>query len=601
MIRPLELLAPAKNLACGIAAIDHGADAVYIGAPRFGARASAGNSVADIARLCDYAHQFQAKVYVTVNTIIYDDELEATRQLLQELQEVGVDAVLVQDFSLLTSHSSLPLHASTQTDNRTAEKVAWLRDLGFKRVVLARELSIDEIRAIHEAVPDVELEVFVHGALCVSYSGQCYASQYCFGRSANRGECAQFCRMQFDLVDADGRVIEHNRYLLSLKDLCQIDNLEALAEAGATSFKIEGRLKDADYVKNVTAAYSERLNQLIRRHPDCYCRASLGHCRYTFTPNLQKTFNRGYTTYFANGRRPDIASFDTPKAIGEFVGTVKEIRRDSFTVAGTARFANGDGLCFFASPSSLQGFRVNRVEGNRLFPQHMPEDLRPGQRFYRNSDQEFDRLLSRPSAERKIPVTLSLRPTSDGFSLSSCDVTVSIQSEHQKAEKPQRENIVRQLTKLGNTPYECQEVDIPADFNYFIPSSQLAELRRRLVGEMGEMGNMGNLGVLGDAHSAHLAQNPHYPHPHLYNIANREAADFYGVDAPSAYELHPTPKAVLMQCRHCLRYALGFCVRHGGRRPDWREPLSLRLGDGRTFRLEFDCHNCQMNVYASNT
>ena len=614
MIRPLELLAPAKNLACGIAAIDHGADAVYIGAPRFGARASAGNSVADIARLCDYAHQFQAKVYVTVNTIIYDDELDDTRQLLQQLQQGGVDAVLVQDFSLFTLHSSLPFHASTQTDNRTAEKVAWLRDLGFTRVVLARELSIDEIRAIHEAVPDVELEVFVHGALCVSYSGQCYASQYCFGRSANRGECAQFCRMQFDLVDADGRVIEHDRYLLSLKDLCQIDNLEALAEAGATSFKIEGRLKDADYVKNVTAAYSERLNQLVRRHPDRYRRASLGHCHYTFTPNLQKTFNRGYTTYFANGRRPDIVSFDTPKAIGEFVGTVKEIRRDSFNVAGTARFANGDGLCFFASPSTLhrspstlQGFRVNRVEGNRLFPQHMPEGLRPGLRLYRNSDQEFDRLLSRPSAERKISITLSLRPTPDGFSLSSGGVTFSIQSEHQTAEKPQRENIVRQLTKLGNTPYECSDVDIPADFNYFIPSSQLAELRRGLVDGMGRMGLMGNVGNLGNTedahqtHSAHIAHPPHYPHPHLYNIANREAAAFYGVGTPSAYELHPTPEAVLMQCRHCLRYALGFCVRHGGRRPDWHEPLSLRLGDGRTFRLEFDCHNCQMNVYAPIT
>ena len=394
MTRPLELLAPAKNLECGKAAIDHGADAVYIGAQRFGARAAAGNSVADIAELCRYAHQFDAKVYVTVNTIIYDDELEDTRRLLEELQQSGVDAVLVQDMAILqmrneeleirneNEHSSFPishfsfdLHASTQTDNRTAEKVAWLCDLGFSRVVLARELSIDEIRAIHEAVPDVELEVFVHGALCVSYSGQCYASQYCFQRSANRGECAQFCRMQFDLLDADGRVIEHDRHLLSLKDMCQIDNLEALAEAGATSFKIEGRLKDVAYVKNVTAAYSERLNQIIRRHPDLYCRASRGHCRYTFTPNLQKTFNRGYTDYFARGRRPDIASFDTPKAMGEFVGTVKEIRRDSFTVAGTATFANGDGLCFLNRDRQLEGFRVNRVEGNRLFPQRMPDGL----------------------------------------------------------------------------------------------------------------------------------------------------------------------------------------------------------------------------------
>ena len=596
MTRPLELLAPAKNLECGIAAIDHGADAVYIGAQRFGARASAGNSVADIAKLCDYAHQFQAKVYVTVNTIIYDDELEATRQLLQELADAKVDAVLVQDSSLFTLHSSLPLHASTQTDNRTTEKVQWLHDLGFCRVVLARELSIDEIRAIHESVPDVGLEVFVHGALCVSYSGLCYASQHCFHRSANRGECAQFCRMQFDLLDADGQVIEHNRHLLSLKDMCQIDNLEALAEAGATSFKIEGRLKDVTYVKNVTAAYSERINDIIRRHPDRYHRASLGRCRYTFTPNLQKTFNRGYTTYFANGRRSDIASFDTPKAMGEFVGTVKELRRDSFNVAGTARFANGDGLCFLDKDRQLQGFRVNRVEGNRLFPQRMPDGLHPGLRLYRNNDQEFERLLSKPSAERKISITLSLRPTDEGFCLSSGDVAVELPIVHQTAEKPQRENIIRQLTKLGNTPYECSEVDLPEDFNYFIPSSQLAELRRQLVYGLAHKPH--------ESYESHRPYEPHrpnepYPSSHLYNIANREACRFYGVDSPTAYELHPSADAVLMQCRHCLRYSLGYCVKHGGQRPTWREPLYLRLGDGRRFRLEFDCLNCQMNVYAS--
>jgi len=628
--RPLELLAPAKNLECGKAAIDHGADAVYIGAQRFGARAAAGNSVADIAELCRYAHQFDAKVYVTVNTIIYDDELEDTRRLLEELQQSGVDAVLVQDMALLvsryevrgtryenssyadsnlaprTSHlvprKNIEFHASTQTDNRTVEKVAWLCDLGFSRVVLARELSIDEIRAIHEAVPDVELEVFVHGALCVSYSGQCYASQYCFQRSANRGECAQFCRMQFDLLDADGRVIEHDRHLLSLKDMCQIDNLEALAEAGATSFKIEGRLKDVAYVKNVTAAYSERLNQIIRRHPDLYRRASRGHCRYTFTPNLQKTFNRGYTDYFARGRRPDIASFDTPKAMGEFVGTVKEIRRDSFTVAGTATFANGDGLCFLNRDRQLEGFRVNRVELNRLYPQRMPDGLRPGLRLYRNNDQEFDRLLSKPSAERKIPITMSLRPTADGFRLSSGDVFVDLCIPHQTAEKPQRDNIIRQLTKLGNTPYECADVDLPADFNYFIPSSQLAELRRQLVDKMAHRSYESYRSYR--SHESYESYKSHSSHsPHLLNIANREAARFYGVDAPSAYELRPTPDAVLMQCRYCIRYTLGYCPTSNlsPLTSHLKYPLYLRLADGRRFRLEFDCAHCQMNVYASNS
>jgi putative protease len=621
-MRELELLSPAKNLECGKAAIDHGADAVYIGAQRFGARAAAGNSVADIGELCRYAHQFSAKVYVTVNTIIYDDELDATRSLLQELAGVGVDAVLVQDMGVMkmAREAGLTVHASTQTDNRTAEKVRWLSSLGCEQVVLARELSISEIAEIHRQVPETKLEVFVHGALCVSYSGLCYASQHCFGRSANRGECAQFCRMKFDLLDAEGRVVEHDRYLLSLRDMNQLNNLEALADAGATSFKIEGRLKDVGYVKNVTAAYSQQLNEIVRRHPDRYCRSSHGHCTYTFTPNLDKTFNRGYTTYFATGRQPDIASFDTPKALGEYVGKVKEMRRDSFNVAGTASFANGDGLCFFTANRELQGFRVNRVEGNRLYPQHMPADLRSGMALYRSNDQAFDRLLSRPSAERKIPITMSLRATADGFELSSDGVSIGLVIEHQTAEKPQRDNIVRQLTKLGGTPYECTDVDIPADFNYFIPSSQLAEMRRRLVERIEVRGSRyevrgGKFEVRGSRYevreysnpssaaelSSHLAPRTSYldHHPHLYNIANREACRFYGVEAPTAYELRPTPDAVLMQCRHCLRYALGYCVKHGGERPSWKEPLYLRLGDGRRFRLEFDCRNCQMNVYAS--
>ena len=404
-MRALELLAPAKNLECGIAAIDHGADAVYIGASRFGARSAAGNSIEDIQKLCDYAHPFGVKVYVTVNTIIYDDELEPTRQLLQQLAAIGVDAILVQDMAVLEMAQQIPIafHASTQTDNRTVEKVSWLHSLGFSRAVLARELSIDEIATIHQSVPDIDLEVFVHGALCVSYSGICYASQHCFKRSANRGDCAQFCRMRFSLVDADNKEIEHERYLLSLKDMNQSENLLTLAEAGATSFKIEGRLKDVAYVKNVTAAYSEKLNAIVQRFPSMYCRASLGHCTYTFTPDLKKTFNRGYTTYFTEGRKPDIASFDTPKAIGEYVGKVKEIRHDSFNVAGTASFANGDGLCFLNADKQFEGFRANRAVGNRIFPFKMPVGLRPGMSLYRNNDQEFERILSKPSATRKIP------------------------------------------------------------------------------------------------------------------------------------------------------------------------------------------------------
>ena len=648
----LELLAPAKNLACGIAAIDHGADAVYIGASRFGARSAAGNSLDDIRQLCEYAHPFGVKVYVTVNTILYDDELDATRQLLQDLQTIGVDAILVQDMAILElSASILPLsrgsqrgsdhpfprlHASTQTDNRTPEKVRWLRSLGFSRVVLARELSVEEIVEIHREVPDVELEVFVHGALCVSYSGLCYASQYCFGRSANRGECAQFCRMKFSLVDGEGREVEHDRYLLSLKDMNQSDHLLELIEAGATSFKIEGRLKDVSYVKNVTAAYSQRLNDIISRYPDKYRRSSLGECRYTFTPDLRKTFNRGYTTYFLHGRQPNIASFDTPKAVGEYVGTVKELSGDSFTVSGIASFANGDGLCFINADRQLEGFRANRVQGNRIWPYRMPQGLRPGVRLYRNSDQEQERILSKPSAERRIPIRFALRAVDDGFTLSASILPLSscvplvasdqrssggsqrgsdqpllsdsehmgtvplihISANHIPAQKPPHDNIIRQLSKLGDTIYTCSSVDIPADFNYFIPNSVLSDMRRSLV-ELMDNGqwikDKSKSIVSSDNYPLSIV---HYPFDYLYNISNRLSQQFYGAKDLSAYELKGGDGPI-MQCRHCIRYALGYCVKHGGQRPTWHEPLSLVLGDGRRFRLEFDCKHCQMNVYAA--
>lgn len=590
---PLELLAPAKNLACGIAAIDHGADAVYIGAPKFGARAAVGNSIDDIRQLCEYAHQFDAKIYVTLNTIVYDDELEQVRGLIDELAAIGVDAVLVQDMGLLQFMDGKPfeIHASTQTDNRTADKVRWLKQLGFSRAVLARELSAEEIAEIHREVPDIELEVFVHGALCVSYSGICYASQHCFQRSANRGECAQFCRMRFSLVDAEGTEVEHERYLLSLKDMNQSDNLEKLIEAGAVSFKIEGRLKDVAYVKNVTAAYSERLNAYIRKHPEEYCRASKGRCEYTFTPNLNRTFNRGYTTYFVNGRQPDIASFDTPKAVGEFVGRVKEIRNDSFNVAGTASFANGDGLCFLNSDRQFEGFRANRVAGNRIFPFKMPAGLRPGMALYRNNDQEFERILSKPSATRKIAITVALRSVDDGFELSANGVTVHFDAEHQLAQKSPRENIVRQLSKLGDTIYECAEVVVPDNFNFFIPNSQLSDMRRQLIDAMGQAKR--------EVKQARVGNNPGVKElSYQNNISNHQSAAFYGTNELSAYELKGGDGPI-MQCRHCLRYSLGYCVKRGGKRPTWREPLSLVLGDGRRFRLEFDCQHCQMNVYAS--
>lgn len=605
-IQTLELLAPAKNLECGIAAIDHGADAVYIGADHFGARAAAGNSTDDIARLCSYAHQFGARVYVTVNTIVYDNEIDSVRRLLKRIGEAGADAILVQDMALVSmlSDIGLEMHASTQTDNRTADKVEWLRGLGFKRVVLARELSVDEIAEIHAKHSDVELEVFVHGALCVSYSGQCYASQYCFQRSANRGECAQFCRLKFDLVDAEGKVIEHDRHLLSLKDMCQIDNLERLAEAGAVSFKIEGRLKDVAYVKNVTAAYSRRLDEIVAAHPDKYRRASFGRVDYGFDPDLRKTFNRGYTTYFADGRQPDIFSPDTPKALGEYVGKVKEVKRQCLTVSGVASFANGDGLCFINADRQLEGFRVNRAEGNRLYPSSMPRNLRQGLALYRNNDQQFERLLSRPSAVRRLSLTMSLSATESGFALDVATedgrkARVEAKAEHTVAQKPQHENIVRQLSKLGTTIYDCTNITIPDDFPWFVPSSLLAQMRRDACAEVSEhsLTSKNPSPLTSNSLSPLTYKNPSRP-PYLLNASNTLAVEFYrqlGVEA-SAFETQKKhgEGEKLMQCRFCLRHALGYCVNKGGRKPQWKEPLFLRLPDGRKFQLQFNCKRCEM-------
>lgn len=611
-MRELELLAPAKNLECGMAAIDHGADAVYIGAQHFGARAAAGNSIEDIGRLCDYAHRFGAKVFVTCNTITYDEELDYMQRVISQLAAIGIDALLVQDMATLSMVRGMALHASTQCDIRTAEKVRWLRDLGFARVVLARELSVEEIRAIHESVPDMELEVFVHGALCVSYSGVCYASQHCFGRSANRGECAQFCRLKFNLIDADGREIEHQRHLLSLKDMCRIDHLEELAAAGASSFKIEGRLKDAAYVKNVVSAYSQRLDELVRRHPDKYRRASQGRVEYHFTPNLAKTFNRGYTTYFLQGRQPDIASFDTPKALGEYVGKVKELRGNSFNVAGTASFANGDGLCFLNDDHELEGFRVNRAEGNRLFPLRMPSRLRPGQALYRNNDEAFEKILSARTAERRIPVFMEYALSEDGFLLRmrSGDGLLQgesrVKADRQEARSPQADNLHRQLSKLGNTPYVCAKLTIEEGADaFFIPSSLLSELRRRCVEDMKPtLRPLPESKVSSEVPLVPVSGwQPEYKnYPYLYNISNQRAVKFYeehGLEHPrAAFEVKPSGSPLIMQCRHCLRYSLGYCERRGGHKPSWREPLSLELSDGRRFRLEFKCNECQMNIYA---
>ena len=603
--RKIELLAPAKNLECGIAAIDHGADAVYIGAPKFGARAAAVNSLEDIAALVEYAHLYNARIYLTVNTILKDEELQETEKMIWALFHAGVDALIVQDMGITGLNlPPIPLHASTQMDNRTVEKVRFLAAAGFRQVVLARELSLREISKIHEACPDVPLEIFVHGALCVSYSGQCYVSQACFGRSANRGECAQFCRLPFSLVDAEGRVIVKDKHLLSLKDLNQSDELEALLDAGASSFKIEGRLKDVSYVKNVTAAYRRKLDAIFARRKE-YVRASSGSCRYAFNPQLDKSFSRGFTHYYLHGRTKDVFSFDTPKSLGEEMGTMKEARGNYLTVAGLKSFNNGDGVCYIDEQGRLQGFRINRVEGNKLYPQEMPR-IKPRTVLYRNFDQEFEKILARKSSERRIAVFVRLTDTPFGFALTLTDeddnsVTLSLAREKEPARTPQEENLKTQLAKFGNTPFEAVRIDIDFAGNWFLPASVLADFRRQAVEKLISARRINyrrELFVLKP--TAHAF--PQSTLTYLGNVMNGQAVSFYAghgvASIAPAFERAPAEKAVLMFCKHCLRYSMGWCPVHQRERSPYREPYYLVSTDGKRFRLEFDCKNCQMKVNA---
>ena len=604
--RPIELLSPAKDLNCGIEAINHGADAVYIGAPKFGARAAAGNSLEDIRELCEYAHLYGARIYVTLNTILKEDELEEAERMIWDLWRVGTDALIIQDMGITRLNlPPIPLHASTQTDNRTPEKVRFLEAAGFTQVVLARELSLNEIRRISEATT-VPLEVFVHGALCVSYSGQCYLSAALSGRSANRGECAQYCRLPYTMVDATGTEIVTHKHLLSLKDMNRSDQLEALLDAGVSSLKIEGRLKDVGYVKNITAYYRKKLDAVLSRRPE-YRRASAGRSTYTFEPVAEKSFNRGFTPFLLEGRTADITAFNTSKSLGEPVGMVKEIKGNSFTVAGLKQLSNGDGLVFFNRKGELEGFRVNRVEANRVFPLDMPQ-LAPKTPLYRNFDQAFDKLLAKPSAERKLSVEIEFLDNPFGFTLCMEDETgarIMLTEPFAKelARRERQDNIRTQLSKLGNTPFEASKVVVGLSENWFVPSSLLADMRRRGVEKLLE---------------ARRARYPRetvkrvqpsvsIPFPerqltYLGNVANGKARSFYqdhGVEQiDPAFELSPRKDVPLMFTKHCLRYSMGWCPTYQKDKSPYKEPYYLLYKDTR-LRLQFDCKHCQMLVFES--
>lgn len=603
-MQPIELLSPARDAACAIEAIRHGADAVYMGAEAFGARAAAGNTVGDIAAVCRYAHLFGARVYVTLNTILYDDELSAAERLAHALYEAGVDALIVQDMAWLRLDlPPIALHASTQMDNRTPADAQRLEAAGFSQIVLARELSLDDIRRVHAAT-SLPLEAFVHGALCVSYSGRCYASQYCFGRSANRGRCAQFCRLKFDLLDAQGRTLVAGRHLLSLRDMNRAASLEEMMDAGVRSFKIEGRLKDVTYVKNITAYYRRAIDAILARRGDSYVRASRGETTLTFTPQPAKSFNRGFTSYFLHGRAAGIEAFASPKSVGEAIGRVAQVGRRSFTLeAGAAQLEAGDGLCFLTPEGALEGFRVNRVAGREVFPATMPP-LRAGTTLSRNTDSAFEHLLARPSAQRRLWLDITLRETSEGYALVLCaeggaTLQYPFTEEKQTARAPQREAQARALGKLGDTPFSLRTLTIETEGERFIPASRLTQVRRDALNALtAEI-------LKSHPRDPRRAEKPSAwstATDYTANVANRVAAGVYrdhGCPAPApAYELAPPTGAVLMYCRHCLRYSLGFCPKHhpAAQRPP--EPLALRLSDGRTFPLGFDCRNCQMLVYA---
>lgn len=599
----LELLAPAKNLAFGIEAIKHGADAVYIGGPAFGARAAAGNSVADIEQLAAFAHRYGAQVFVALNTILKDSELAQAEVLAHQIWNAGADALIVQDLGLLQCDlPPIALHASTQLDNRTPEKVRFLQDVGFSQVVLARELSLEQIRAVSEQT-SVQLEFFIHGALCVAYSGQCYISHALTGRSANRGECAQICRVPCSLKTREGETLVQDQHLLSLKDMNQTANLRAMIDAGVRSFKIEGRLKDLSYIKNVTAWYRQHLDEILEERPEL-SRSSAGRSQYSFVPNPDKTFNRGSTDYFLLGRQPTITSFRTPKYIGEEVGKVTRVGPNWFEVSGETEFNNGDGLCYFNARQVVNGLRVNRADGRRLFTAEPVRGLTVNTVLYRNRDQVFDGTLEKESATRQIGVTQHFSETADGFLLQMTDeqgfsVSIPLVAEKSPANNPERafQSIREQLAKLGNTLFYSQHIDVTLEQAWFIPVSALNALRRQAVEALEVARINGYQRPL--RHQA--VGNPAFPQENLSylgNVYNHAAENFYrmhGVDdiAP-AYELNQEADEVsLMITKHCLRYTQNMCPKEvKGLKPD---PLVLEMGND-IFRLKFDCKRCEMHV-----
>ena len=609
--RHLELLAPAKNAAFGIEAINHGADAVYIGGPAFGARAKAPNTVADIARLVKHAHRYHAEVFVALNTIFHDNELVGARELVQQLYEAEVDALIVQDMGLLEMDlPPIQLHASTQTDIRTVEKAVFLDQVGFSQLVLARELDLPTIQKI-SAATTCNLEYFIHGALCVAFSGQCFISHAHTGRSANRGECSQECRLPFTLEDQKGRIIGKDKHFLSMKDNDQSANLRALIDAGVSSFKIEGRYKDLPYVKNATAHYRQLLDEILHDAPEL-AKSSHGHCVYSFSPQPEKTFNRSATDYFANGRQADIGAFDTPKFSGEALGKVSKVGHDYIEIDTEVQLHNGDGICFFDVHKELVGLRVNTVVGNKLYPNEMPHDIRRGMAAYRNRDHAFMRLLEKDSAQRKIALMMEFAQTDAGFALTVTDEAGFTATVHCSVEKQIADNIEKSqaslhenLAKLGSTDFVAEAIALKTTQPWFVPASIVNGLRRDAIDQLQDARDRGYERPALRAKTQPLAIYPEDTLSYLANVYNKKARQFYekhGVKMiAAAYEANKELDEVpLMITKHCLRFSHGLCPKEakgviGVQGTVTAEPMTLINGNDR-FTLKFDCKPCEMHV-----
>ncbi|OPY69102.1 MAG: putative protease YhbU precursor [Syntrophorhabdus sp. PtaU1.Bin002] len=606
MTTPLELLAPAGNADIGIAAIDHGADAVYIGAPKFSARADAGTSVADIARLIQYAHLYYARVYVALNTILTDRELPEALEIIHEVFRLGTDGLIIQDVGLLELDlPPIPLVASTQMHNSTLEKVQFLEAVGFKRVILARELSLEEIAAIRKKTR-VELEAFVYGALCVSYSGQCSMSQAATGRSGNRGVCAQPCRFPYTLTDGDGNIIRQGKYLLSLKDMNLMNTIPDLIAAGVTSFKIEGRYKGIDYVKNVTAAFRQAIDRFIGSRVE-YCRSSSGVSEFAFSPDPVRTFNRGYTQYFISGisgKREKIASVDTQKSIGQYVGEITGTGKGFFRM-GSNDLQSGDGMCFFTEHNNLAGFRIERVDKEKIYPNNMT-GLTIGTLLYRNHDTAFSRILKKPSARRRIAVEMDFTQENTLIRLAvrdedgnQAETTREVQFEPPRDPSRALEQIETHLSSTGNSPYRPAGLTIRPQQPGFLPVSTLNGIRRDAL----ELLTGIRLNKYPRETISFTPNDTPYPEKRLdfhANVLNEYARRFYErhgaeIIEPAFEALSDTAGKTVMTTRYCIRHQLDLCPKYNRLSRPLKEPLRISDRD-HTYRLEFDCRQCRMFV-----